>query len=219
MAAKRKQFSWKVASRLSRYNAGQKFRQNRSISLCFPDKQVFAFNAEIQDGCQKWRENDFCKKWPVNSTDTLRVKNFIEITLSRSVSEINVFFALNTEIQDGHQKWREKQFCKNSPVDSADTLWVKNFVKIALPRSVSAINMFHAEIQDGHQKWRENVFCKKAPVESKFRRNCSISLSFWDKCVFTFSALREIVMFSWSLISRPLCNGSIPKVNDFQTSI
>ena len=28
------------------------------------------------------------------------------------------------------------------PVDSADTLWVKNFVEIALSRSVSEINMF-----------------------------------------------------------------------------
>ena len=32
---------------------GQKFRQNQSISLHFQDKQVFAFNAEIQDGHQK----------------------------------------------------------------------------------------------------------------------------------------------------------------------
>ena len=28
------------------------------------------------------------------------------------------------------------------PVDSADTLWVKNFVEIALSRSVSDINTF-----------------------------------------------------------------------------
>ena len=36
----------------------------------------------------------------------------------------------------------EKDFCKRSPVDSADTLWVKNFVEIALFRSVSEINTF-----------------------------------------------------------------------------
>ena len=48
-----KRFFGKVASRLCRYPASQKFHQNRSISLHFRDKSVFA---EIQDGCQKWRE-------------------------------------------------------------------------------------------------------------------------------------------------------------------
>ena len=51
-----------------------------------------AFNAEIQDGHQKWRENDFCKKWPIDFADTLWVKNFVEIALSRSVIEISTFF-------------------------------------------------------------------------------------------------------------------------------
>ena len=54
-----KRFSGEVASRLCRYPADQKFRQNRSISLCFRDKSAFACYAEIQDGRQKWRENDF----------------------------------------------------------------------------------------------------------------------------------------------------------------
>ena len=45
-----KGFLREVASRLCRYPAGQKFCQNRSISLCFRDKHVFALNAEIQDG-------------------------------------------------------------------------------------------------------------------------------------------------------------------------
>ena len=62
-----------------------------SKSLRFRDKHVFAFNAEIQDGRQKWRENNFCKKLPVDSGDTLWVKIFVEIALSRSVSEINAF--------------------------------------------------------------------------------------------------------------------------------
>ena len=84
-----KQFLGKVVSRVSKYPAGQKFHQNRSISLRFRDKHVFVFNAKIQDGCQKWQENDFWEKSPVHSADTLRVKNFFEITLSRSVSEIN----------------------------------------------------------------------------------------------------------------------------------
>ena len=57
-----KRFMGKVASRLSRYPVGKNFCQNRSISLCFRDKHVFALNAEIQDGRQKWRENIVLKK-------------------------------------------------------------------------------------------------------------------------------------------------------------
>ena len=51
----------------------------------------FAFYAEIQDGRQKLRGKQFCEKLPVDSTDPLRVKNFVEIVLSRSVSEVNNF--------------------------------------------------------------------------------------------------------------------------------
>ena len=89
-----KQFLQNVADRLHRYPADQKIRPNRSISLCFQDKHVFVFNAEIQDGHQKWRENNFCKMSPIDSTDTLRIKKFVQIALSRSVSKINVFSCL-----------------------------------------------------------------------------------------------------------------------------
>ena len=82
----------KVTSRLCIYPVDQKLRRNRSISLRLWDKHVFAFNAEIQDGCQKRREKDFCEKSPVDSADTLRINNFVEIALSRSISEINTFF-------------------------------------------------------------------------------------------------------------------------------
>ena len=51
----------------------------------------FAFYAEIQNGHQKWHENDFSEKLPVDSADNLRVKNFVGIALSRSISEINGF--------------------------------------------------------------------------------------------------------------------------------
>ena len=81
----------KVASRLCRYPADQKFCQNRSISLRFRDKLVFAFYAEIQDGHQKWRENDFGEKCLLDTAYTPQVKNFVESAVSRSVSEINSF--------------------------------------------------------------------------------------------------------------------------------
>ena len=108
----------------------------------------FPFYAEIQDGRQFWRENDFCEKSPVDSEDTWQVKNFIEITVSRSLSEINTFW------------------CGKLPVDCADNLRVKNVVEISLRFGDKHIFAFYTEIQDGRQKWRENVFCKKLPVDS-----------------------------------------------------
>ena len=66
-------------------------------------------------------------------------QEFVKITLSRSISEINAFFALYAEIQDGRQKWRENNFGEKSPVDSADAVWVKTFVE---SRSVSKTNIF-----------------------------------------------------------------------------
>ena len=87
----RKQFLRKVANTLCRYLADQKFHRNHSISLCFRDKLVFAFNTEIQDGHQKSQKNNFCEKSPIHSADTLQIKNFVKIVLSCSVSEINAF--------------------------------------------------------------------------------------------------------------------------------
>ena len=51
----------------------------------------FALYAEIQDGCQKWQENNFRENSSVDSADTRRIKYFVEIPLSRTVSEISVF--------------------------------------------------------------------------------------------------------------------------------
>ena len=50
----------------------------------------FAFYAEIQDSRQKWRESDFWEKSLIDSGYT--VKTFVEITLSRTVSEILKLF-------------------------------------------------------------------------------------------------------------------------------
>ena len=84
---------------LKRYPMGQKFRRNRSISHGFQDKHVFAFYAEIQDGCQKWWENDFQEKSPVDSAYMLQVQNFVKIALSRSVSEIKTFLHFTQKLK------------------------------------------------------------------------------------------------------------------------
>ena len=65
------------------------------------------FYAEIQDGRQKWWENDFSAKTPIEYAGTLRVKNFVEKFLACFISKINTFYA---KIQDGRQKWWGKDF-------------------------------------------------------------------------------------------------------------
>ena len=59
----------------------------------------FVFNAEIQDGRQEWKENDFWEKSAVDSAATLWVKNFVEIALSRSISEISRFLSLTQKFK------------------------------------------------------------------------------------------------------------------------
>ena len=87
-----KLFWQKLDSKLCRYPVGQKFCRNRSSLLSFQDKYVFAFYTEIQDGRQKWLGNDFGENLPVDSEDTLRVKNLIKIALACTVSEMNAFW-------------------------------------------------------------------------------------------------------------------------------
>ena len=135
-----KRFWGKVTSRLCRYPLGQKFCRNRSTSLCYRDKCIFAFYAEIQDGRQKWRENDFWEKSPVDCRYPVG-QNFHRNRSSLLLFRDKRVFAFYTEIQHGRKKWRENDFSENVP-DSADTVGVKNFIGIALARSVSEINVF-----------------------------------------------------------------------------
>ena len=74
---------------------------------------MFVFYAEIQDGRQNWRENDFYEKSPADSADTIGVKNFVEITLSRSVSEINVFLCLTQKFKMAAKSGRKTIFGKS----------------------------------------------------------------------------------------------------------
>ena len=47
------------------------------------NKHVFVLNTEIQDGRQKCQENNFSKKLPVDSADTLWVKSLYLAPLPR----------------------------------------------------------------------------------------------------------------------------------------
>ena len=177
MAAKvaGQRFLRKVASRLCRYPAGQKFHQNRSISLC----------------C-------ILRRWPLKVAGKLFLRKvtsrLFKYPLGQKFGQNHSIsfrfrekrvFAFKAEIQDGRQKWREKDFWEKSQVDSAKTLQVKNFVEIALSCSVSEINAFYVEIQDGRQTWRKTIFwenCQKTlqipcglKISSKIALSCSVS--------------------------------------------
>ena len=85
----------------------------------------------------------FAKKSPLDSADTLWVKNFVKIALSRSISKINAFLCLTQKFKMAAKSGGKMFFfCEIMPVDSADTVRVKNFVEIAQFRSVSEINTF-----------------------------------------------------------------------------
>ena len=97
------------------------------------------FHTGIQDGCQNWRENIFCKKTTVHSADTLYVKMSSNHSVSLPFQDKQIF-AFHAEIQDGRSKWRENNFCEKSQVDSTDTLRVKIFLlKLLYLASVSEI--------------------------------------------------------------------------------
>ena len=86
--------------------------------------------------------NYFCKKSSADSAHTLWAKNFVEIALSCSVTEINAFLRLMQKFKMAAKSGRKTIFWEKSPVHSPDTLWVKNFIEMALSRSVSDINAF-----------------------------------------------------------------------------
>ena len=123
------------------------------------------------------------------------MKNFAKIALSCTVKEIEAnfcfsIFGKNSKIQNGRHFWEEEIFFKLARVHCLDTLWVENFDKIALSRTVKEIvaNLCFAifaknlKIQNGRHFWGGENFLKIAkgtlltyPVGRKFRRNRSIS--------------------------------------------
>ena len=87
----------------------------------------------------------------------LRVKNIVEITLSRSVSKINGFLCLTQKFKMAAKSGRKTIFGKSRQV----TLQIPCRSKIAcisLHFRDKRVFAFYAEIQDGRQKWPEKLF-------------------------------------------------------------
>ena len=84
-------------------------------------------------------------RWPPKLAGkwSLPVKNFFEITVSLSVSEINVLSLFCAEIQNVRQKWRQKELLHNLVSRLCRyTEGKKNVIEITLSCSVSEINVF-----------------------------------------------------------------------------
>ena len=80
----------------------------------------------------------------VHFLDTLRVENFDEIALSRTVKEIeaNLCFSIlgkNLKIQNGRHFWGGEIFLKIAKSTLLRYPWVENFDEIALYRTVKEI--------------------------------------------------------------------------------
>ena len=129
------------------YPVGQKFRQNCSISHGLGDTSNFKFYHFWQKfENSKWprfleRGKIFYELSRESCIYTLWAKNFAEIALSHTVLEIQailcfMIFVKNYKIQNGRHFWREEIFLELMRVLSRDTLWVKNFVEIALSHTV-----------------------------------------------------------------------------------
>ena len=91
---------------------------------------------------KKWRENDFWQNIADDTVYTLQVKNYIEMAVSCTVSEINMFCILCR-----NSIWPPKMagklfFWQKVEDNSTHTLWVKNFIEIALSRTICEMNAF-----------------------------------------------------------------------------
>ena len=64
---------------------------------------------------------------PVHSADTLRVQNFVKITLSDTVSEMNVLLRFMQKFKTAAKSGGKASFAKKLPLNSAYILWDKIF--------------------------------------------------------------------------------------------
>ena len=117
----------------------------------------------------------FWKLARVHFLDTLWIKNFDEIALSRTVKEIKAIlcFAIlgkNLKIQNGRHMWEEENFWKLPGVHCSDTLWLENFDEIPLSHTVKEIEAIlcfaifakNSKIQNGRHSWGGENFLKIA---------------------------------------------------------
>ena len=123
----RKMIPWKNYHLTLQISCGSNFSLKSLYLTSFLDKCIFMFYAGIQDGHQKWQENDFDSQLtlPIPSG----IKHFTKITLAHTISNINAFFCILHRNSRWPSKMEGKQFLAKVPVDSKDTLRSKKFCR------------------------------------------------------------------------------------------
>ena len=76
------------------------------------------------------------EKLPVDSTDSMRVKNFVESALPHTVCKMNTFLHFMQKFKMAAKNGGKVIFKKIHQY-TADTLWVKNFIEFTLSRTIS----------------------------------------------------------------------------------
>ena len=97
------------------------------------------FYTEIQDGHQKFCENDFWQKVPDDSPFTMGIKKFVKIALFHTLPMRNMVLRFTQKLKMAAKNGRKSIFYKNCH----DSLpGVKNFIEITLSHTISKINTF-----------------------------------------------------------------------------
>ena len=100
------------------------------------------FMQKFKNGHQKWHENDFWEKSPVDSAHNLWVKNFVKIALSCSISEINTFLCFTQKFKMAAKSGRKTIFAKTHQYTLQIPCGSKISLKSLYLAPISKINRF-----------------------------------------------------------------------------
>ena len=70
------------------------------------------FMQKFNMAAKKWRENDFWQNIADDTVYTLGVKNFVEMAVSHTISEINAFLHFTQKFNMAVKNGRKTMFCK-----------------------------------------------------------------------------------------------------------
>ena len=82
---------WKRCHYALQIRCGSKISSKSLYLSLFLINAFLRFTQKFKMAAQKWQEKHFWEKSPVHFEDTLCVKNFVQIALSRTFSDINAY--------------------------------------------------------------------------------------------------------------------------------
>ena len=97
-----KQFLGKVTSRLCIYPLGKNLHKIALSHTVIEINTFLHLTQKFRMAAKNGGKNNVLGKWPVDFADILWVKNFVEITRSHTVIEINVFLHLTQKFRKNY---------------------------------------------------------------------------------------------------------------------